>query len=306
LITALVLFAAVLVDRLLGEPPRWHPLAGFGRWAAWLEARIHGDSDRSPSSLRWRGVLALLAAVVPLVLLAWLLSSAGPLGFVFDILLLYLALGATSLEDHARAVQNTLRRGDLAQARDRVRFLVSRDTKDMDFTAVARATVESVLENGCDAVFATLFWFLAAGIPGVVAYRLVNTLDAMWGYRTPRYEHFGWAAARLDDLMNWIPARLTALTYSLLGSAPSALRCWARQAVAWESPNAGPVMAAGAGALGVLLGGEADYHGERKSRPLLGFGPAPTGNDIGRSIRLVRRGLMLWVAVVLIGGLAVA
>ena len=138
-------------------------------------------------------------------------------------------------------------------------------------------------------------------------YRLANTLDALWGYRTPRYLHFGWAAARLDDGLNWLPARLTALSYALVGSQPAlAWRCWREQAPFWKSPNAGPVMAAGAGALGLALGGPARYHGQWQQRPPLGEGLAPCAEDIGRAVKLVQRALWLWLAVIFIGGWAFA
>jgi adenosylcobinamide-phosphate synthase len=162
---------------------------------------------------------------------------------------------------------------------------------------VARAAVESVLENGNDAVFGALFWYLVAGAPGAVFYRLANTLDAMWGYRDERYRDFGWAAARLDDLLNFLPARLTAATYAILGDTRAAWRAWRTQAPAWESPNAGPVMAAGAGSLGLVLGGPAFYRGAYRQRPWLGTGRAPHGGDIGRAVQLVRLGLGLWLMV---------
>jgi adenosylcobinamide-phosphate synthase len=192
-------------------------------------------------------------------------------------------------------VAKALRSGDLEQARQLVSYLVSRKTSELDETAVARAATESVLENGSDAVFAALFWFAVAGAPGVVLYRLSNTLDAMWGYRTPRYERFGWAAARIDDALNLIPARLTALTYAALGDTASAWRCWRTQARHWDSPNAGPVMAAGAGALRVRLGGAAPYHGVWETRPLLGEGEAPSADSIRRALGLVKRGVAVWV-----------
>ena len=130
-------------------------------------------------------------------------------------------------------------------------------------------------------------------------YRLANTLDAMWGYRNARYASFGWAAARLDDAFNLLPARLTALTYALLGRTSLALRCWQRQAPHWDSPNAGPVMAAGAGALAVQLGGDAPYEGRWESRPPLGAGAAPDTTSITRALTLVQRGVVLWLAVAL-------
>jgi len=181
--------------------------------------------------------------------------------------------------------------------------MVSRDTAKMDARAVAAAAVESVLENGNDAVFGALCWFLVAGAPGVLLFRLSNTLDAMWGYRTPRYLYFGWAAARFDDVLNFIPARLTALTYALIGSTRTALHCWRVQAPQWESPNAGPVMAAGAGALGVGLGGGAYYHGEWEDRPALGLGSPPNAASIQAALRLVRSGVVLWLLLVIAGEL---
>jgi adenosylcobinamide-phosphate synthase len=137
----------------------------------------------------------------------------------------------------------------------------------------------------------------------VLLYRLANTLDAMWGYRTPRYFYFGWAAARLDDGLNFIPARLTAFTYALLGRTRLALRCWQQQAALWDSPNAGPVMASGAGSLNVKLGGAANYHGVLEVRPALGTGNAPQPDDIARAMSLVKFGAWLWVALLLLGGI---
>ena len=296
-VTALL---AVLLDRLLGEPPRWHPLVGFG----WLAQRVE-------ASLYWASRLWSVIAVALLVggfaLLAFLAQrSLGSWAWLLDVALLYLAIGATSLGEHATAVRRALDMGDLDAARQSVGRMVSRDTANMDETAVVRATLESVLENGCDAVFGALFWFFVAGAPGVVAYRLANTPDAMWGYKTDRYLHFGWAAARLDDLLNGIPARLTALTYALLGRSGTAWRCWRSQAANWESPNAGPVMAAGAGALTVQLGGPAVYHGRLESRPPLGAGREPVAADIARAVALVRRGVWLWLVVAFLGEWALA
>lgn len=289
--TALILICAVALDHLLGEPRRWHPLVGFGRWAGRLEAGLNRRS-------RALGLLAWSLAVLPFVALAWWLSLQ--LGWWLEVLLGYLALGGTSLARHARDVQAALERGDLPVARERVGWLVSRDSRELDETEVTRAAIESVLENGNDAVFAALFWLAVAGAPGVVLYRLANTLDAMWGYRNDRFERFGWAAARLDDLLNLIPARLTALSYALVGRFMPALRCWRAQGGQWYSPNAGPVMAAGAGALGLKLGGAAVYHGRRKDRPRLGEGRVPQAHDIGRAVALVLRAAWLWLLVALV------
>lgn len=291
--------AGVGLDALLGEAKRGHPLVIFGRLADGLERHLNGPDGRG-----WRshGVTAWCLAVLPFTGVAWLLSSLPGIGWAVDIVLLYVALGLRSLGEHLIPVANALRGGDLAEARRRVGFIVSRDTGELDEQGVARAATESALENGSDAVFAALFWFAVAGAPGVVLYRLSNTLDAMWGYRNARFDRFGWAAARIDDGLNFIPARLVALSYAVLGQTRKALRCWRQQAPQWDSPNAGPVMAAGAGALGVSLGGPAVYHGELHVRPVLGEGEAPDARDIERALDMVWGGVALWLLALAIGG----
>lgn len=294
--------AGVALDAALGEPKRWHPLVGFGKLANRLEQRFN------PSGGGWRshGVSAWCLAVLPLTLLTVLLVQLPWIGWLVQIVALYAALGLRSLDQHAQPVAQALRLGDLPVARQRVGYMVSRRTEDLDATGVARAGTESVLENGSDAVFAALFWFLVAGAPGVVLYRLSNTLDAMWGYRNERFERFGWAAAKIDDLLNYVPARLVALTYAVLGRSALAMCCWQRQAPQWDSPNAGPVMAAGAGALGISLGGAAVYHGELHQRPELGEGPPPRARDIERAMNLVWGGVLLWLLLMLIVEVCIA
>lgn len=299
--TALITLTAVLLDALLGEPSRWHPLVGFGRWAQYLERRLNASTIRSPLAQRALGILAVLSAVGPWVLLVTMATVLAAVHHWIAVVALYFALGHQSLRQHALRVHRALETGNLGEARNQVGRMVSRDTAKMDTRSVAAAAVESVLENGNDAVFGAIFWFLVAGAPGVLLFRLSNTLDAMWGYRTPRYLYFGWAAARLDDVLNFVPARLTALTYALIGSTGSALRCWRLQAGAWESPNAGPVMAAGAGALGLGLGGGAYYHGQWEERPPLGVGAPPDAGSIRAALQLVRSGVALWLLLIIAG-----
>ncbi|TAN50734.1 MAG: cobalamin biosynthesis protein [Methylococcaceae bacterium] len=299
---ALVCLAALALDARWGEVSRLHPLVGFGRQADSLEQYCYGGAELSASRRKLRGILALLLAVLPWVSLAYGLSLLPYLGAALEIAALYFAIGRHSLRQHAEPVMLALQGGDLAGARRRVALLVSRDCENLPPQGVAKACVESVLENGCDAVFGALFWYGLAGLPGVVLYRLVNTLDAMWGYKNARYQDFGWAAARLDDVLNYLPARCTALAYALVGNTAGALRCWRLQAPQWKSPNAGPVMAAGAGALGVLLGGEAVYQQRLQQRPTLGAGVAPDAEHIGLALRLLDRAVLLWLAVLLPGG----
>jgi len=295
--TGLVLAAALLADALLGEPRRWHPLAWFGRVATRVE-RSWNAAGRSRR--RAGGMAALVLLVLPPALAAYGLGLVAH-DWVVELVVLYLAIGLNSLAAHGQVVARALERGDLDAARGAVGMMASRDTGSMDTRQVAAAATESVLENGSDAVFGAIFWFLLAGAPGVVVHRLVNTLDAMWGYRTERLAAFGWAAARLDDLLNWMPARLTVVTYALVSTAPlRALVCARRQGGRTESPNAGRVMAAGAGALGVRLGGPAVYHGRPRRRPRFGLGASPRAADIRRAWRLVRFGAVLWVLAVLL------
>ncbi len=292
------MLAAVLLDRLLGEPRRFHPLAGFGQLAKFVEKYCYRANYVS-------GVLSVCILLIVLCFFAYLLQKIQVYSLLFAVIGLYFAIAPRSLTEHAMRVAAAFDADDLPAARAAVGMMVSRDTTQLDEAGVSRATVESVLENGNDAIFAALFWFAVAGLPGVVLYRLSNTLDAMWGYRNQRYNEFGWAAARLDDVLNYIPARLTALSYTLLGNTRSAWTCWRQQAPRWDSPNAGPVMAAGAGALQVKLGGAAIYHGQLEQRPELGCGKAAAPADIARAVTLVQRTLYLWLAAISLGALLI-
>jgi len=297
----LTALAGVTLDRLCGEPQRFHPLVGFGRLADACERLLRRGAPGHAFGNRARGLLAWSLLVLPPTLLAaWL---AHPLT---DALLLYFALGAKSLEEHLDAVAHALGENDLATARQAVARIVSRETGHLDEAGISRAALESALENGHDAVFGALFWFFLAGGAGALMFRLANTLDAMWGYKDERRIHFGWAAARLDDLLGYLPARLTALTYAALGDMRAALACWRSQAARWPSPNAGVVMAAGCGALKVGAGGAARYAGRDEARPQLGCGPAPQAVDIRRAQRLIQRGIWLWLAIFTLGSVILA
>lgn len=295
--TGILMALAVLLDCLLGEARRAHPLVAFGRWASVCERHFYRDSIAA-------GALAWGVAVLPwlglCVLLMALLRDFPWLWAGSSVLLLYAVIGLKSLGEHALPVAEALEAGDLERARSAVAKLVSRDTGTLDAEGIARAASESVLENGADAVFAALFWFALLGAPGALLYRLANTLDAMWGYRNGRYLRFGRVAARADDVLNFIPARLTALSYAMLGQTRQALGCWRAQARHWKSPNAGPVMAAGAGAIGYQLGGAASYHGQMCARPVLGQGRVADAASIRTALRLVQHGTVLWLVIALL------
>lgn len=290
---AYLMTAGLLLDMLLGEARRFHPLVGFGNLAGAIERCLNRGGSRIA-----RGGCAWMLAVIPLALIAAL--AAKELGLAVHALLLYLCVGLRSLRDHNLPIADALAAGDLPLARTLTSRIVSRDTANASPADLAKASAESMLENGNDAVFGTLFWFLIGGGAGAVLFRLANTLDAMWGYRNARFLTFGRCAARIDDALNYLPARLTALSYVLLarGARKNAWTCWRIQAAAWPSPNAGPVMASGAGALGLALGGEATYDGEVELRPPLGRGHPAQAGDIARAWRLVARTCLLWLVVV--------
>ncbi len=275
------------LDALLGDPRRAHPVALFGTLASRAEARLHRDS-------RAAGALYATSLVGGASLLGAGLSRAAhrPGGsLAVTALATWAVVGGTTLRREAAALHALLDDGDLDGARARLPHLCGRDPSALEIPDLARATVESVAENTSDAVVAPLFWGAVAGVPGLLGYRAINTLDAMVGHRSERYARFGWAAARLDDAANLAPARATAvLTVALaplVGGRPrSAWAAWRRDGHKHPSPNAGPVEAAFAGALGRTLGGSLTYGGRVEDRPLLGNGPSPEVADILRAARL--------------------
>jgi adenosylcobinamide-phosphate synthase len=302
------LAAGVALDALVGDPRRGHPVAAFGRAAAALESRDYADS-------RVRGAAhagaCVLAVAVPAAFLQRRTRGRALLEATAAAFAVWAVTGARSLHCEAERAAVALDRHDLPAARRVLPSLCGRDPARLDAKQIARAVVESVAENTSDAVVAPLLWGAVAGLPGLAAYRAVNTLDAMVGHRSPRYLRFGWASARLDDAVNWIPARVTAaLTIAcapvvaplpagsaqvppaegrpVAGRSVAALRTVLRYGGCHPSPNAGRCEAAFAGALGVRLGGTNVYAGITEIRPELGEGRAPEPPDIRRAIRLSR------------------
>lgn len=286
--SAVGLAVGYLADRVVGDPGRGHPVAGFGAAASWLEARCY--ADRRAAGVVHTG--ALVGAVIALGAVSERLISNRSLSTVVTTAAAtWAVLGGRSLSREAATVAGQLAAGSLLQARDQVRHLVGRETAELSTEQVARATVESVAENASDAIVAPLLWGAVAGLPGLLGYRAVNTLDAMIGHRSPRYLRFGWAAARLDDLANWVPARLAALAAAAWaplvgGTAGRAIDVVRRDAGRHPSPNAGVVEAAFAGALDIQLGGRNAYHGTVEDRGTLGTGRPVTVADIERADRL--------------------
>lgn len=297
-----------LADEAAGDPRRLHPVAWHGRLATSLERRLRVDGhrhgwrgDRRRAGLAYAVVLVALPAVAA-GLAQRGLRSAGPTprggpasraAFALLALATWFALGGRSLRREATAVAAAVADGRVDAARARLPALCGRDPAALDEQGLCRAAIESVAENTADAVVAPLLAGAAAGLPGVVAYRCANTLDAMVGYRTPGYERFGWAAARLDDGLGWLPARVTAALVVLAapavaGAPREALAIWRRDGRRHPSPNAGVCEAAVAGALGTRLGGENHYGEVAETRGPQGDGPPPTPQDVRAAVVLSR------------------
>ncbi|MFG3042279.1 MULTISPECIES: cobalamin biosynthesis protein [unclassified Streptomyces] len=293
------------VDRLVGDPRRGHPVAAFGRAAAAVEERLHHD-HRGWGALHTAVCAGATAAAGALAARAVKDSRAASVALTAAAV--WAVVGGTTLGREARAIGGALEAGDLEVARERLPHLCGRDPQALDGPAMARAVVESVAENTSDAVVGALFWGAVAGVPGLVGFRAVNTLDAMVGHKSPRHRRFGWASARLDDVAGWPGARLTAVLATVAGGDPrGAARAWRADAARHPSPNAGPVESAFAGALGVRLGGTLAYGGRVEHRPVLnGEGRPVEVADIERAVRLSRRVTGLTLAACVGGRLIVS
>ncbi|MGH3712866.1 MAG: cobalamin biosynthesis protein [Micromonosporaceae bacterium] len=276
------------LDAVFGDPRRWHPVAGYGRFAAALERRTYRPT-RAAGAVHVG--LAVGVPVAAAAALGWATRRRPVWRTAVVAATTWAVLGGTSLRREAVAMAGSLEADDVTAARQRLSHLCGRDPAALGGDELARATVESVAENTSDAVVAPLVWGAVAGLPGLVGYRAVNTLDAMVGHRSPRYQRYGWAAARFDDAANLVPARVTAALTALAapavgGTSRGALRAWQSDGGSHPSPNAGQCEAAMAGALGVRLGGRNVYHGRVEHRPELGDGAAPVAGDIRRAARL--------------------
>ncbi|SPF00622.1 cobalamin biosynthesis protein [Streptomyces sp. MA5143a] len=285
--------AGLLGDLLLGDPRRGHPVAVFGRAAAAVERVLWRDH-------RGWGALHTVVCAGGAVALGAVAAAAARPSRAASVALTgaatWAVVGGTSLAREARAVGRALEASDVEGARDRLPHLCGRDPQALDADGIARAVVESVAENTSDAVVGALVWGALGGVPGLLGFRAVNTLDAMVGHKSPRHRRYGWASARLDDVAGWPGARLTALLAAAAGGdARGAVRAWRADARKHPSPNAGPVEASFAGALGVRLGGTLSYGGRVEHRPVLNTeGRAVTVGDIERAVRLSRR--VNWLA----------
>jgi adenosylcobinamide-phosphate synthase len=300
---SLLLILAVALDAVLGDPA-WmpHPIRLIGKAINYGETRLRQASAPPMSEFRCGAVLVVLVVVGTYVLMALflflLMSWSWWIGMITTIVLGSLCLARRSLKEHAQAVLDPLRSGDIRNARLMLARMVSRETAELSEATVMRGTIESVAENSSDGVIAPLFYMAIGGVPLAMAYKAINTLDSMIGYRTERYEQFGKFAARLDDVVNYIPARLTALALIGAASVGRQFGCPYDETRAWritwrdgrkhESPNAGYPEAAMAGALGVQLGGPSRYCGELIEKPILGDAHHPLSQEhISQSLNLL-------------------
>lgn len=293
--TAVILFLALLLDAALGEP-RWlwsrlpHPAVLMGRLIGAADMRFNNGPARKA-----RGVVLMILLVLGALALGWAIAV---LGWPVQVVAASMLLAQRSLVDHVRAVADGLRRS-LGEGRHAVAMIVSRDTAGMDTSAVSRSAIESAAENLSDGVIAPAFWLLIGGLPGLLAYKIVNTADSMIGYRTLRHEQFGWAAARLDDLLNFLPARLTALLIALTHLGLSSWGEIRRDAAKHRSPNAGWPEAAMARRLGLAIAGPRAYEGEMRDFPFVNpqGRRTLTAEDIDRACRVLWHSWALALAI---------
>ncbi|WP_406636356.1 cobalamin biosynthesis protein [Amycolatopsis sp. WGS_07] len=305
-VTAAGMIAGYAADAWLRDPRRGHPVAVFGTAAGQLERWWWADSK--PRGAAYATVCA--GSVAGLGMLAERAVRNRPgVRFVLIAVATWAVLGGRGLAAEGREMARLLESGELPAARQRLSHLCARDATGLDAAELTRAATESIAENTSDAVVAPLLWGAVAGVPGLLGYRAVNTLDAMVGYRSPKHRNFGWFAARTDDWVNLVPARVGALLTVVAaplagGRARSAWRAWRRDGGSHPSPNAGQVEAAFAGALDVRLGGTNTYHGEVERRSTLGDGRPPGASDLRRAVRLSR--LVGAAALAVAAGIAVA
>lgn len=300
------MLAGAVVDAIVGDPRRGHPVAAYGRWSGAVERRLYASTGR-------RGAAFAGVAVGVPVALSWLvdrgLGRLPAARWVARTSVTWAVLGGTTLRREALTMQRLLAADDLVGARAQLASLCGRDAAALDAAGLARATVESVAENTSDAAIAPLFWGAIAGTPGLVGYRCINTLDAMVGHRSERYASFGTACARLDDVANLVPSRLTSLLAIAVapvvgGRSSEARRVWRRDRGCHPSPNSGQCESAFAGALGVRLGGRNVYGTRVEHRPFLGDGLPPEVADIARAARLSGAVQLVTLALVVLSSAA--
>jgi len=290
----IAILLAVALDRFVPDRHGFKPFAWYKDWAESIEQRFNGGT-------RLHGVAAVLLAIVPIVLgvvlARYVLNEISPiLGFVFDVLMLYLCLDVFRLGSGARAVADALEAGETREADVLLKDLAGKSAATLSEAGIAHATVEAVLKQCNSLIISPLFWFILLGPAGAVLQRLSCILDKLWGHRYERFVEFGWAAARLDDLLQWLPARITALSYAIMGSFEEALHCWRRRVGVWSDINSGPLLASGFGAMHMQncegMGEVGEY-----DEPVASLSVIPDAHHIRGVVALVWRVLLFWLVI---------
>src|SRR3989344_4261565 len=290
----LAVILAVVLDRLVPDRHGIKPFAWYRDWAESIEDRFNGGR-------RSHGVGAVLVAMVPIVagvfLVRFILGEVGGwLRFLFDVFVLYLCLDVYRLGKVSGGVSASLGTGNVDEANDHFRELSGKDAPERSEAGIARATVETVLKQGNSLVVSPIFWFLLFGPAGAIMQRLSCILDMLWGHRYERFTEFGWAAARFDDILGWLPARVTALSYALMGSFEDALHCWRRRIGVWSDINSGPLLASGFGAMHMQACEALQEEGEYEVKPTE-LSVVPDAGHVRRVVAPVWRVLLLWLAI---------
>ncbi len=291
--TLIIVLLAILLDHLLPDRQGIKPFVWYRDWAESIEERFNGGK-------RVHGIGAVILATLPIVagvmLIHYILGEIGwILRVAFDVLVLYLCLDVHRLSKTAGAVSVALESGDLDEADEQLRELIGKGVPEKSEANIARASVEGVLKQGNSLIVSPVFWFILFGPFGAVLQRLSCILDSLWGHRYERFAEFGWAAARFDDLMGWVPARITALSYALMGSFEDALHCWRKRVGVWSDINSGPLLASGFGAMHMQIceAAEENEFEERTSD----LAVIPDAGHVQRAVALVWRVLLLWLVV---------
>jgi len=298
--TSAILLLALAVDALIGWPDALyrkigHPVTWLGKLISHMDKSLN-RMEWHPPTRRLMGLLTAAFIILICIVSGQIIQNAvgqGILGFLISVLLAWPLLASRSLYSHVKDVAQPLELMDLRSAREAVSMIVGRDPKQLDTAGVGRAAIESLAENTSDGVVAPIFWGLIFGLPGILAYKAINTMDSMIGYKTPKHLDFGWAAARIDDLANWVPARLTGLIIAMMSGTPNtALQTIRRDAGKHRSPNAGWPESAMAAALGVRLSGPRSYHDKQTNDPwLYAEGRDVEGSDVTRALAVFKRSM---------------
>jgi adenosylcobinamide-phosphate synthase len=285
---------ALTLDYLIPDRQGIKPFAWYRDWAESIEERFNGGK-------RVHGIGAVALAILPILagvaVIHYILGELGwILQFIFNVIVLYVCVDVSRLSKTANAVSMALESGDADEANEQLQVLTGKSTTDVNETEIARAAVEGVLKQGNTLIISPIFWFILLGPFGVVLQRLSSILDSLWGHRYERFAEFGWAAARFDDVLGWVPARITALSYALMGSFEDALHCWRKRVGVWSDINSGPLLASGFGAMHMQSCDVSADEGEYEEQSLE-LTVVPDAGHVRRAVALVWRVLLLWLVV---------